>query len=583
MKNVTIVIGALVLALILGSLLWLWCCGDPKPFEYPFNDLAAGELEFRGRQRCLRERIARPYTGLGKDIDTYLSVLPRGRYVERPTHFIIQGDKMLALEHLPPAQGSRHTVFVPNQELLAGSDERALLEPGRVNLVLCRSRYARRIFERFRSMHGCTWNVDSFVFPPIFTTRFFDRSKDRGVYFHPAGASWMKHTTRVIEAWLLHPEWPLLVVTCKGPCYSNHKSAVHQAISAPNITVYDFLSDTDMRKMQAFSGVVILPSACEGYGHSIYEALENGNLLIASDVPPINENLTHGHNSLLVSPTSTEFIGSSRGKFSWIKDLSKYGGVAGSACFDVAVPDIEAVVELSLDLSKQEYDSIRLRAVHDVHALADKGKESMRSALRRAGFQVAHGDSRPKSEKPPTLKFQKSPRLCGFQSELKRMLGRFHHLCEEVGVSYWLTYGSLLGAVRHEDIIPWDDDIDVAMTRLDLDKLWTHSTTAAEYGLKFNYSDELHRIEFLKVQFSPAPYLDVFIMEDKKGKFICTEGERSKAELDYYYERHELYPLRDYQFGSLTVKGPADPVPFLVRSYGEDWRVGKITHSHHNL
>ena len=59
-------------------------------------------------------------------------------------------------------------------------------------------------------------------------------------------------------------------------------------------------------------------------------------------------------------------------------------------------------------------------------------------------------------------------------SLLRQMQERMLHLfvtiddiCQRHDIPYWLSGGSMLGAVRHEGFIPWDDDLDIEMFRPD--------------------------------------------------------------------------------------------------------------------
>ena len=62
--------------------------------------------------------------------------------------------------------------------------------------------------------------------------------------------------------------------------------------------------------------------------------------------------------------------------------------------------------------------------------------------------------------------------------ELRRVeletLKVFRDYCNAHGLRYYLSCGTLLGAVRHQGFIPWDDDIDVYMPRPDYDALLAH-------------------------------------------------------------------------------------------------------------
>lgn len=64
----------------------------------------------------------------------------------------------------------------------------------------------------------------------------------------------------------------------------------------------------------------------------------------------------------------------------------------------------------------------------------------------------------------------KYPHLSELQKAEFHIFKTFVKICEENNLKYWLHSGSLLGAIRHKGFIPWDDDMDVSMTRADYDK-----------------------------------------------------------------------------------------------------------------
>jgi lipopolysaccharide cholinephosphotransferase len=56
------------------------------------------------------------------------------------------------------------------------------------------------------------------------------------------------------------------------------------------------------------------------------------------------------------------------------------------------------------------------------------------------------------------------------QLVMLRMMKIMDYLCTRHRIEYFLNGGSLLGAIRHQGFIPWDDDLDVGMTRANYEK-----------------------------------------------------------------------------------------------------------------
>lgn len=73
--------------------------------------------------------------------------------------------------------------------------------------------------------------------------------------------------------------------------------------------------------------------------------------------------------------------------------------------------------------------------------------------------------------------------------------------CQTHGLTYYIAYGTLLGAVRHQGFIPWDDDIDVWMPREDYNRLIESFNTAVKvpYYRLIAPMDAISRHSFVKI------------------------------------------------------------------------------------
>lgn len=113
------------------------------------------------------------------------------------------------------------------------------------------------------------------------------------------------------------------------------------------------------------------------------------------------------------------------------------------------------------------------------------------------------------------------------QSFSLEILKDVHQFCIDNGIKYSLAYGSLIGAIRHQGYIPWDDDIDIFMPRQDYEKFCRlyHSNSYKliceaddDYYLNFGrvYDDNktiaITKLPFAK-HYSGGVWIDVFPMD----------------------------------------------------------------------
>lgn len=89
------------------------------------------------------------------------------------------------------------------------------------------------------------------------------------------------------------------------------------------------------------------------------------------------------------------------------------------------------------------------------------------------------------------------------------ILIEFDRICKIHGIKYQLFSGTLIGAIRHNGFIPWDDDIDIAMIRSDYDKFLKacESHLSPDYFLQNYNTDPKYYRQFSRIRKNNTLYL----------------------------------------------------------------------------
>jgi len=100
----------------------------------------------------------------------------------------------------------------------------------------------------------------------------------------------------------------------------------------------------------------------------------------------------------------------------------------------------------------------------------------------------------------------------------------FKRICDTYNLQYFLIYGSLLGAVRHEGFIPWDDDIDIGMPRKDYDQFVSkyYKELDNKYCMHSRRTDSMFWLSICKIRKKHTLYLEesTSLMTSTHGIFI---------------------------------------------------------------
>lgn len=158
------------------------------------------------------------------------------------------------------------------------------------------------------------------------------------------------------------------------------------------------------------------------------------------------------------------------------------------------------------------------------------------------------------------------------QAELLSMYKDIRDVLESEGIVFYAVYGTALGAVRDNGLIPWDDDIDLGIFEKDMPRaseVLSRKLDPSKYYYHIPSADT-HPHVFLKtVDFEndlkekKAPFIDIFIIERfPSGKF---RRALSKVMVRMYMLGMSLVYIPDSSLGQKFVRW----IPRFIKRFGK--------------
>jgi phosphorylcholine metabolism protein LicD len=175
-------------------------------------------------------------------------------------------------------------------------------------------------------------------------------------------------------------------------------------------------------------------------------------------------------------------------------------------------------------------------------------------------------------------------------AEIYKIVEDVTNLFDKNKITYWGDGGTLLGAVRHSGMIPWDDDADLGLLASQKKKFLKlkpklekcgYKVTPHWLGYKISYTKNK---DIVNTDYS-FPFIDIFFyVKDKANDRYLLESELGRKYWpNAYFTFKEVSKIVDYPFGPYKVKGIKNHTAYFNRLYGHDWdKIAYRQYDHEN-